>query len=705
MNISSSSERHLMSSGEFMCPESLDQLRDHSIKWQPVVLCVSFPKDNKAGSDPLGTLCNRLVDTDIKVATNYIIGTTTHVVQSKRNTAKGLHALINAKYIVTESFIDALIYATVPTDMDHDESLSPLEEDFDKNWPEAMQHVPPRGREPNERPVEAFAPNPERADVFEGYTVVFCEKSQFDSLQPPITNGGGKAFLFKLKPRQTTTEELVGYVKNVAGEKGLGELEDGSEGKGVVVVKFRGGKDDFDWAAELGKEASLALDLRFIEQNEFMDAILMNDASVLRRPLEAAEDNDDPDNTNRAAAQNGRMAVTKEAVTEEPRPPPPPPRRQRGLVKSRFKGFSDDEDDDDVKPSLSSIPVEGSQRQSGPSQYQTQTTPVEDMLSQPPNPRKRPAPEADDGEDFVDQLLPAAAAMKRRRVEEARQRGESPSATSNNREPTPPTEQAAKKATSELDIKKSLRERRAAADQAAARESEDLHQGLDTADVEAMRNLAVVEEFEVLPRANGSTYSQQQNGERWNPLWNGRKNFKKFRRQGQVDTANARRGGQGVIVPLEELRRKDFGIGEEYWLESNSSLKRKRDRASQVVEGESQIESVDTGSRAKAGRTGKEKVPKELVVEVETDGDEEMGDVVDVEAPRRTRGMDSAAASQTQASRSSVRGKSGIGRGGSKGAATRRKQGRLFEAKDDDGSESEEDELKFRFGKRRRLQQ
>lgn len=75
------------------------------------------------------------------------------------------------------------------------------------------------------------------------------------------------------------------YVRTAAGEKGLGELENGSEGKGVVVVKFRGGKDDFDWAAKLGTELALALDLRLIEQNEFMDAILMNNASVLRRPL------------------------------------------------------------------------------------------------------------------------------------------------------------------------------------------------------------------------------------------------------------------------------------------------------------------------------------------------------------------------------------------------------------------------------------
>lgn len=237
----------------------------------------------------MAALRSRLEDTDIKVINTYVIGSTTHVVQPKRNTAKGLQALINGKYIVTDSFVDALIYATTPGDLDADESLSPLEEDFVHNWPDAMQHLPPKGNEPKERPAEKFAPDPERISVFEGYTVVFCDKVQFDTLQPPIVNGGGKALYFQLRSRQTTTDELVGFVKNVAGEKGLGELEDGSEGKGVVVVKFRGNtKEDLDWAARLGSEASLALDLRFIEQNEFMDAILMNDASVLRRPLESA---------------------------------------------------------------------------------------------------------------------------------------------------------------------------------------------------------------------------------------------------------------------------------------------------------------------------------------------------------------------------------------------------------------------------------
>ena len=255
------------------------------VKWQPVVLSFSLSsKELKGGKDPLVAIRNRVEELDIKAVLPYIIEKTTHVVSSKRNTAKGLQALINAKYIVSNSFVDALVYVTTPGDLDEPESLSPLEEDFDGSWPDALQHVPPKGHEPNERPVEFFAPNAQRRTVFEGYTFVFCDQTQFESLQAPITNGGGKALQFELDPGKTSTGELVRYVKNVAGEKNLGEFEDGSQGKGVVVVKFRS-KEDPDWAAELCTQVALALDQRLIEQNEFMDAILTNDASVLRRPL------------------------------------------------------------------------------------------------------------------------------------------------------------------------------------------------------------------------------------------------------------------------------------------------------------------------------------------------------------------------------------------------------------------------------------
>lgn len=255
------------------------------------MLSFSFSgKELKGGKDPLIPIRSRLEDLDIKAIIHYIIDKTTHVVASKRNTAKGLQALVNGKYIVTDSFVDAVVYAATPGDLDEPESLSPLEEDFDANWPDALQHLPPRSKEPSQRPSEFFAPNPQRANVFEGYTFIFCDKTQFDTLQAPITNGSGKALLFTLNTGKTTAEEIVRYVKNVAGEKGLGEFEDGSEGKGVVIIRFRGSKDAQDWAIDLGNQVALALDQRLIEQSEFLDAILTNDASILRRPLPEEED-------------------------------------------------------------------------------------------------------------------------------------------------------------------------------------------------------------------------------------------------------------------------------------------------------------------------------------------------------------------------------------------------------------------------------
>lgn len=243
----------------------------------------------KVGKDPLMNYRTRLEDLDIKVLIPYVIGATTHVLSTKRNTAKGLQALINAKHIVTETYIDALIYATTPDNLDELESLSPLEADFDAHWPNAREHLPPKSKEPSERPAEDFAPMPERGNVFDGYTFVFCDPLQFETLQAPITNGGGKALEFTMEPGKTSIEEIVRYVKGVAGEKGLGEFEDESEGKGVVVVAFRGKKGLEEWAADLTIQIALALGQRLIEQSEFLDAILLNDASILRKPLDSEE--------------------------------------------------------------------------------------------------------------------------------------------------------------------------------------------------------------------------------------------------------------------------------------------------------------------------------------------------------------------------------------------------------------------------------
>lgn len=261
------------------------------IKWQPVVFSFSFPAaKNQRNKDPLASVRPLLEPLDIKAVIPYVGGQTTHVVATKRNTSKGLQALINAKYIVTESFVDAVVAAASPSDPADPQSNSPLEEDYDAAWPDPLQHLPPRSNEPTQRPAASFAPDPGRANVFAGYTFIFCERAQFENLQPPITNGGGKALMFAIEYGKTSPEEVVRYVKSIAGEKGTGEFEDGSEGRGVVVVRFLAKEPMEDWSIRLCDEVARMLDHRLIAQNEFLDAILDNDASGLRRPLQEEDD-------------------------------------------------------------------------------------------------------------------------------------------------------------------------------------------------------------------------------------------------------------------------------------------------------------------------------------------------------------------------------------------------------------------------------
>ena len=292
----------------------------------------------------------------------YLIEATTHVVAGKRNTAKGLQALINGKYIVSEAFIDALIYAATPTDLDAEESLSPLEQDFDSNWPAAFEYLPVKSKEPSERPAEDFLPDTERGNVFEGYTFVFCDEVQYDTLQAPITNGGGKALHFAVEPGKTTTESIVRYVKSVAGEKGLGEFEDGSEGKGVVIVKFRGKGQHADWAAQLDYEVAQALDHRLIEQSEFLDAILAKDASMLRRPLLPNSD-DLPANSGTAPRFEADLASVQASAPETKTTAAG--RRNRAPIISRFKGFDDPDDETFLNDSLAPPLLAQSQANTG----------------------------------------------------------------------------------------------------------------------------------------------------------------------------------------------------------------------------------------------------------------------------------------------------------------------------------------------------
>lgn len=658
----------------------------------------------KAGKDPLVNYRNRLEDLDIKVVIPYVVGVTTHVVSTKRNTAKGLQALINGKYIVMETYIDALVYATTPENLDELESLSPLEEDFDAHWPNALEHLPAKSKEPSERPSEDFVPNTQRGNVFEGYTFVFLDTTQFETLQAPITNGSGKALSFIPVPGKTTAEEIVRYVKSVAGEKGLGEFEDGSEGKGVVVVRFRLKEKFADWAAEMDTTISLALGQRLIEQSEFIEAILLNDASILRRPLEVDYEESAPRINDDVASAEDAMHVETPAQPEVSKPAPRRA-RVRGNITSRFKGFGADDDDESSMPtSPRPAPVESpmeSAPRSGRSQRHSNGAPPADSAmdvdsesqengeNETTNTRKRPASalEEFDEDEMMDNLLPAATAMKRRRIEEteASQRNGGSSELSFETSQKKARKEKTRQPPKEVNIKDALRERREKEEkEAARRDEENLRDTLDGMSIEKMKKLAVVESMDVPDR---SERIQRKNHDgptdsRWDERWNGRKNFKKFRRRGEGTHA---RRGQSVIVPLEEVKRKDYGIGDDYWQESEMT-KKKRKEKERATQSQSQSQPFATAKSEVL------EVPTELAV----GGD--LPEPIDVDAPRTTRRQERTQQMDESSNGSHiVNGKRPAASQANGGPAKKQK---TFAVQDSDSDS--EDELKFRFKKKGR---
>ena len=297
--------------------------------------------------------------------------------------------------------------------------------------------------------------------------------------------------------------------------------------------------------------------------------------------------------------------------------------------------------------------------------------------------RKRPAPpsDAENEDDMVDSMLPAAAAMKRRRMEEeqAQMRGTSVESSLEKSQPKLKPTQKETKPRKEVDIKEVVRERREAEEQAAQRDEESLRETLDGMNVEEMKNLAVVEEMEV-PEHSRRSLRESGNGsfnDRWDERWNGRKNFKKFRRRGDGEPP---RRGQTVIVPLEEVKKKDFGIGEEYWLESEKSKKRKG----------KERESQSQNTPFTPARSQPVEAPPEL-----TNGEEP--EVIDVDAPRTTRLMDQANRDGRIDAPSEVR--KGKRPATARGRTQPAKKQRLLSTVESDSDS--EDELRFRFKKRR----
>lgn len=552
------------------------------IKWQPMLFTFSLV----SVKNPIEPFCESLGPLDVKVDGVFLPTKTTHVIAAKRNTPKGLQALIGAKYLVNYTFIDAVIAAAKSTE----DGPSSLELDFDGSWPEPSDFLPPKGQEPTKRPDKAYAPDTARHDIFDGYTFVFYCKPQFENLIGPITDGKGKALYREVRPRVSTIDDFVGYVKNVAGEKGLGSFDDGSEGKGVVVVRWLGKGDDIPWFEGFVRDVSLRLDHRMIEQGDFIDAILNNDASVLRRPLEM-EQSSAPSITAPEISLFGGMIPQSSALERPPpstatthtlagltgsqdgppessAPPqaePEPPRRavrsRRGVV-SRFKGF----DDFDTPISMEDVPsqVSSAAPVPEPSLFVSQTSQTEAIINNTGRKRTLSPMIEDSEEDVMESLAPAASRLKRQKLMQDAERRDRGETTPPPDIPAKPERITPKRKKPEINILEHTRQQREQAELLAKQEREALAHVMDGMDIEAIRNLAIVEEMTVQrTKPRPVRLDDDEVTPRWDEAWNGRKNFKRFRRRGEERTRRAK-----VIVPLEVVQRKGFGIGDEYWLES-----------------------------------------------------------------------------------------------------------------------------------------
>lgn len=267
-----------------------------TIKWLPVCLSFFLTSKEKKKPDPLGPQRHLLEPLDIKTVLPFLPSQTTHVVAAKRNTVPGLQALISGKYIVDHSYIDALVFAATPEDLEEAENLSPLEKDFDTAWPDPLQHLPPKGREPTAKPSEAYNPNPARENIFDGWTFIFLESGQYETILPAITTGHGKALLFKLESGKTTAEEIIAYMRNAAGEKSFGSFDQSTDSGGVIMIKPTLKEEWTRWGNQLANEVALALGQNYIDQADFLDAILGNDAASLRKviPFESIDERTEP---------------------------------------------------------------------------------------------------------------------------------------------------------------------------------------------------------------------------------------------------------------------------------------------------------------------------------------------------------------------------------------------------------------------------
>lgn len=582
------------------------------IVWRPMVFTYASreSKDSKVRSARLHAL-------DIKTTTDFLFDKTTHVISQKRNLPKVLSGLVAGKHIVTGDFLDdVLSIATTSIDAQDHYLPSKLEEDFDEHWPKEKECIPPAGAEPVQRPPELLEPDTTRQEVFSGLTFIFLDEGQYITLLDPITGGGGKGLHYDVKFGETTVQEYVDYVQSVAGKKKNSRANGGK--LPIVTVRLSSPPDGMEeWTANFVTGVDQALKQRSIMQNEFLDVIITKDRAALQRPPTKLINNHTdveepaparqtarhptPMSQPRAASPVKGASPTKSASPEKAEPVKLASKKRvcRPRTGNRFTGFDDYEPPpkrtkveeppmEDVQEST--ISIRGSQHDTAPAtQYQTQQT------------RRFPARETVERDEQIDSLFPAAAKIRSQRAAtRAPSASVEPEANGTTAKPTSKA-RAPKAEPKDINVLEQTRARVKAEEERRLADEESLREALEGVDIAQIRDITEIVDMELRPRNDRVTSRQSQVvSERWNADWNGRKNFKKFRRRG------AERGLQAhkVIVPFEEASSKrSFGVMEGFLLdEAESSLASRgrgshRKKVDESSDGETGFRPTERGSQ------------------------------------------------------------------------------------------------------------
>jgi nibrin len=394
------------------------------------------------------------------------------------------------------------------------------------------------------------------------------------------------------------------------------------------------------------------------------------------------------------------LPAAAQAAPPATQEPPKKRSRLRGPVSNRIKTF-DDEFDVDSIPAFVADDNEPSQDVALQSQNSVVNSQYESMQPIKEERRqdrgtsvKRSRRSSESEEDMVNELLPAATAMKRRNLQ---MEGNSGAGRVLREKATPLPVIKPKKRKKEIDVREAARKQREAEEEAERRERERDERGYEEIDLAKPANLVTVEEMPLRVHPDRPSRASEDGGigsDRWDERWNGRKNFKKFRRKGDP-SGGPRRIVQNVIVPLVEVKKHSYGIGEQYWdrgSDEEGGSKRKKKGASQgqsLTQSQPRLrDQLQTLTQTQTDDEDHEEQTSSTTTRLQQEAAEIVG-AIDVDSPRRTRLADK---TQSQNARPKKRPISGV----RAGATKKQKTIQTKPASDD----SDSDDLKFRFGRR-----